>query len=451
MNLKRARAIPGRLASTIPGGPAIPLCLLAFCAMALTGCGTKGTASSSTASGSPVIVGAASNSLPAPPAQTTVNTYSGISVAGGSVASWNWYISQPGKTYTYQEQGSVADESTTSKSSGIFSSVGEFEYLSDDLGPPFGLQGLNVEIPSAVSVFEQSYGGIPSYSLAVGVALPTGGCLAPNGTITIDYLQIPGVGSISKTVATDALYASAGLSYRNGTFSYSKVQQFAIGGAAASTNTIPFVDSYCVQADAGYGMQSVSVPVADNAFQNQLAYLGTTGVLAGAVTGPNGDGLVGIVQPSAPIDLASVTKGTYRGYYDQDGSNIYQDPAYFGATSKWVASPVFKQTGSSLVGGYVDFYTFEYTYPPAPATGNILINFGTQASGHPGLFPSATITEPNTSSCPASKQSTGPDGNAYCTFPVAALIGESYGKYVIFISGPELTTGYPLFYALVQD
>jgi hypothetical protein len=418
--------------------------------MALAGCGAKGTSSSSTASGSPVIIGTANNSLPAPTPQTNVNRYSGIAVAG-TAESWNWYISQPDQTYSYQPQGGAANQANSQLSAGVFSPVGDFEYLADDIYYPFGLEGLNVETPSGVSIMEPSFAGNPSYSIVVGVTLPDSGCLAPNGTVTIDYLQIPGTGSISKTVATDTLYASARLSYQKGTFSYSNVQQFASGGANASTNSIPFVDSYCVQAYAGYGMESTPVPVADSQFRSSLAYLGTSGVLAGAVTGPNGGGLVGVVQPSAPIDLSAVTAGTYRGYYDQDAESIYQDPAYFGAASKWVASSVFKQTASSLVGGYVDFYTFEYTYPETPVTGNILINFGAQDSSHPGLFPSASITEPNTPSCPASKQSIGPDGNTYCTFPVAALIGKSYGKYVLFISGPELTTGYPLFYALVQD
>lgn len=448
MNLKRPRAIPGRLA--FPGWPAIPVCVVAVCAVALAGCGAKGTASSSAASASPVIVGAAKNSLPAPPAQTNVNRYSGIAVAG-SAESWNWYISKPDQTYSYQPQLGVANQADSEPSAGIFSPVGDFEYLADDINYPFGLEGLNAEIPTGVSILEPSFAGNPSYSVVVGVTLPDTGCLAPNGAVTIDYLQIPGAASISKTIATDTLYASADLGYKNGIFSYSNTQQFAIGGANASTSTIPFVDSYCVQAYAGYGIQSTPVAAAGGESNSSLMYLGTSGVLAGAISGPNGGGVVGVVQPSAPIDLSAVTAGTYRGYYDQDAESIYQDPAYFGVSSKWVVSPVFKQTSSSLVGGYVDFYTFEYTYPETPVTGNILIDFGAQDSSHPGLFPSASITEANTPSCPASKQSTGPDGNTYCTFPVAALIGKSYGKYVIFISGPELTTGYPLFYALVQD
>ena len=452
MNLKRPRAIPGRLASTFPGWPAIPVCLLAICAMALAGCSGSKASSSSVVNGSPVILGTIPNSLPVIPAQTKVNTYVGLAV--GSNVSWKWYLSQPDQTYSYNEQVGVANPSQPS--AGILSSAGDFEYLADDLFPgiPYEMQGLNVEVPSGVSVLDPAINGSPILgTLVLGVPLPTGGCLAPNGTVAIDYLQIPVAGGISKTVATDPLYASAELSYTNGTFSYSNAQQFGLGGATASTNAIPFVDSYCIQADAGYGIQAVTGTASTSAGKTLITYVGTSGLLVEYLSGiQNGGGsLVGIVEPSAPIDVSAVTAGTYRGYYDGLSSSGYADPAYFGIASAWVASPTLKQTGSSLVGGYVDFSSWVFTYPPTPVPGTILINFGTQDSSHPGLFPSATITEPSTASCPASDQSTGSDGTVNCTFPVAALVGKTYGKYVIFVSGPELTTGNSLFYALVQD
>jgi hypothetical protein len=440
MSRKPCGALPGRLALAISSQPIIPLCLLAIMALSLAGCGAGGASSSSAASGSPVILGTALNSLPAIPAQTNVNTY--------SAPGWEWYISLPNRTYNYTTKGPGG--TALQPSAGIFSSVGDFEGLGDDfLGIPFGFDGLNVEIPSGVSLLQPAIEATSDDTLAVGVPLPATGCLAPNGTVTIDYLDFSSAIDGSKTVATDALYASAGLNYKDGTFSYSNAQQFALGGASASTNTIPFVDSYCIQSYSGYAIESTAVPVSSTVSNTLLTYLGTSGVVVGGING--GNSLVGIVEPSAPIDLSAVTAGSYRGFYYNTSSGSYPGPAYFGTKSEWVASPVFKQTGSSLVGGNTSFQTFAFTYPPLPVPGNILINFGTQDSSHPGLFPSATITEPSSTSCPASDQSTGLDDSAYCTFPVAALIGKSYGKYIIFVSGPELTTTTPLFYALVQD
>jgi hypothetical protein len=161
-----------------------------------------------------------------------------------------------------------------------------------------------------------------------------------------------------------------------------------------------------------------------------------------------------MVVPATPVSLPAVTAGTYKGFYLNVGFNGgLGDPAYFGTSSGWVTSPVFTQTDSSLVGGFVDGYQWLYSGLPTPAvTGNIMINFGTQDSNHPGMFPSATITEQDLSNlCNVSQQSVGSDGNTYCTFPVVVMVGETYGKYEIFIAGPEPTVGAPLLYALVQD
>ncbi len=422
-----------------------------FAALNLAGCGSSGKSGPSSVTQIPVIVGTRQNSLPTPPTPTDTTNYAGVGVAGGNDNSWTWLISHPNQTYTYQlQQG--ASGTNGGSSAGIFTSVGDFQFLADNSAYPYTEGGLNVEIDGGVSLLEPAFTGFPTDALAVGVAQLQTGCLAPNGKVSINFVQLQAPGKTSKTIATDATFAHADLSYSGGVFHYSNIQQLAISGAPASTKTIPFSDSYCIQAAAGYGLQSTPIPVAGGS-ETSLAYLGGTGVLVGSSAGPaDSAGLIGIVEPSAPIDLAAVTAGTYRGFYDQDEVNVYQDPAYFGATSKWVTSPALPQTSGTLVGGYEDFFTFQFAVPENPVTGTIRIDFGSQDASHPGLFPAATISEPYTgNTCPVSERITGPNGAAYCTFPVVAIIGQSYGKFEIFITGPEPTTGNPLFYALLQD
>jgi hypothetical protein len=188
-----------------------------------------------------------------------------------------------------------------------------------------------------------------------------------------------------------------------------------------------------------------------------LVYLGATGAIVGEIelppsgtTYPLAD-FIGMVQPASPIDLTTVTQGSYKGLYLQPGSGQPSNLAYFGDKSAWITTPVFQQTATSLIGGNEPAINLIYG-PVAAIPGTILIDFGAQDSSHPGLFPSATVNEPDPNDlCPAEQQSSGPNGMTYCTFPVSALIGESYGKYAIFIAGPEPTTSQPLFYALVQD
>ena len=430
--------------------------------LALSGCGGSSSKTpTSPATGSPVIVGTQANSLPTQPGQGNVNRYAGIDVAAGG-SNWNWRISQPDHSYSYQLQQGVASVGSGANSGGLFTTTGDFEFLSDTTNSPYTFSGLNVEIPTGVAIFEPAFGGFPTGPLAIGVLQQQTGCLAPDGSIQLNFLVIPAnVQTLPPyKAATSALYGTASLAYNNGTFSYEKVAQFALGGASASAATVPFTDGYCIQAEAGYGIQSTVTSYPGVGEQSLLTYMGVTGQFVGEInvnapTGPlsTAVGVVGMVQPSSAIDLSKVTAATYRGVYDsRSAASQYADPAYFGRKSGYITSPVFTQTGTSLVGGYEDFFSLLFTNPPPRVTGDHLLDFGSQDSSNPGLFPSAKLTEPDPSNlCPSSQQSTGSDGLTYCTFPVVALVGQSYGRYVIYVGGLEPTTGAAMFYALLQD
>lgn len=447
--------------SAAANSPHAALFSLLACTMILQGCGgssSSSTGSQNNGSGATVIVGTNKNSLPSPPAQSNVNRYAGVDLIGGT--SWNWRISHPDHSYNYQLQQGVSSSGSSANSGGIFTSLGDLDDLADTINFPDNFAGFNTEIDSGVAIFQQAFGGFPlGPGFAAGVLQQQTGCLAPNGTVNISFLHTPVLPGPANTYhpLSDTLYGFATLGYSKGVFHYSNVTQTASGGAAASTNTVPFTDSYCTQALAGYGMQSTAVKQSGT-MQDMLAYLGSTGVMVGAIQTASASGagetsMVGMVEPSAPVDLAKVTAGSYRGFYIPIApSSQNSDPAYFGVKSHWVTAPVFTQSSTSLVGSSEGFYTLLSTLPTPTVTGNMVIDFGAQDANHNGLFPAVNITEPDpTQQCPAAQESTGSDGNLYCTFPAAALIGEAYGKYFIFLAGPEATTKAALFYALIQD
>lgn len=443
-------------------GRLLLLVILGTLAVSLCGCGggsgSSTKAPTSPASGSPVLVGTAPGSLPTPAAQSNVNRYAGIDISTGGT-NWTWRISQPDHSYNYQQQQGVAQGGSGITSSGEFSNTADYEYLSDTISAPYTLSGLNVESKSGVAIFEQAYGGFPTGPLIVGVPEQETGCLAPDGTLAFNYLVVPSITPVAYR-ASDALYGNATLTYGNGKFTYGSTTQMATGGVAASTSLIPFNDSSCVQALAGYGIQSVYVTVPRQGRQNILTYIGASGQMVSAVSkqSPDGtstisSGFVSMVQPASAVDLSAVTKATYRGYYSpRSGASQYADPAYFGASSKYVTSPVFTGSSTTLVGGYEDFFSLIFTNPVPQVTGNLQLDFGAQDSNHSGLFSKATLTEPDPNLlCKAAQQTVRSDGQTYCTFPVVALVGQSYGKFIIYVAGPEPTTGAALFYALVQD
>lgn len=431
--------------------------LLAAGALSLSGCGGSSSSQKITppATGSPVIVGTTKNSLPAIPAQSQSNKYIGIDVIQGP--NWNWDVSQKNATYNYQEQQGVGG--STSISGGAISSFGDFEYFTDTTAAQSGFFGLNAEVPGGVSLFVPAPFAFPQAAVVVGVTQARIGCLAPDGKVAFNFILAGSPQGPTYNPQTDAVIGSATLGFADGKFSFSGVTQTGVGGSAASTGTIPFADSYCIQALAGYGIQSTSASDPTLGTETVLTYIGDTGALVGSLSYDNPTtslqsslGWAGFVQPGSPIDLSSVTSGTYKGY-NYNRSFGYPDPAYFGATSQWITTPVLTQGSGQLLGGYEDFVSsVSFSTSATQVTGNVLIDFGTQDSSHPGSFPSAKFTEQDPSNlCLPAQQSVGSDGLTYCTFPVAALIGQSYGKNIIFIAGPDPTAQAGLFYALVQE
>jgi hypothetical protein len=426
---------------------------LAVSTLALSGCGGSSTKNvTPPATGSPVIVGTQLNSLPAAPAQSKSNRYAGIDMVGGGAINWQWDISLVNGTYNYQEEQGVGGATTAS--GGTISSFGDFEYLTDTTALTPGLAGLNVEIPSGVSLFEESYGSFPQNSLAVGVPQQQAGCLAPDGKVAFDFVVSPNASNYLPN--TDALYGNATLAFANDTFTFSGVTQSAVTGTAATTSIISFANSYCIQALSGYAIQSTGSSVS-GLRETVLTYVGDTGTLVGAVNDSNLAGTstgattwVGFIEPGSPLDLSSVTSATYRGF---NRTPTYPDPVYFGSNSPWITTPVFQPGPGQLLGGYEDFInSITFGTSPTQVPGNILLDFGAQDGSHPGSFPAAQFTEQDPSNlCKPAQQSIGSDGLTYCTFPVVALVGESYGKYVVFVSGPDPTIQSGLFYALVQD
>lgn len=415
-------------------------------ALFLAGCGGS---SSSTGTGS-----RGTNSLPAPPAQSQDNTYVGLSMATNTSTTFSVYqLSNSNSTFSAQNVSlNTAGGGGQDSFGGIFITNGDFQVLvpTPNLSSPVGY---STEIPSGVVVFNEAYSAsnVPS---SIGTPRQVNGCVQPDGSVTVDFLQIPGAWT-TLSPSTDTLYGNTTLSYSNSAFHYTNLQQYAAGGAAATTNTVALPGALCTSTVEGYVMETPADATSGHA--PSIATLSPTGILQLASTpqtGPpaySGQRLLGMVEPKSAIDLGNVAQGSYRGRI-LDPSGVYSYTlAYFGVTSAWITTPVFTQTATSLVGASVSSNSFANS-TAKKRTGNIVIDLGAQDSKHSGLFPQAAITEADPSGlCSASIQSTGSDGNTYCTFPVAALIGQHYGKYAIFITGQEIPRGVPIFYVLMQD
>jgi hypothetical protein len=196
--------------------------------------------------------------------------------------------------------------------------------------------------------------------------------------------------------------------------------------------------------------------------------LGGAGVFGG------GAGVIGVVQPSAPVDVSAVVGNQYNGFvytpqnqvqesYDvtELASSFGDDSATSQACSALQASllansgqgantvPVLPSANSLYGGEYLTVSGTGTVNDPTTTSGSencdLVIDLGTQDSSTNGSFPNATVFigsnfPPNSATtpwiCP---------GSADCavSFPAAAMVGQVKGQYVIFVSASAAAGQFP--------
>jgi hypothetical protein len=137
--------------------------------------------------------------------------------------------------------------------------------------------------------------------------------------------------------------------------------------------------------------------------------------------GPTGPmGLLGVVKPSAALNVSDLISKTYAGFESDPLSPLGTVAVVFGTTPG---------TGTAITGG--GFPKDDVAQPPVL---NLTLDLGAQSSQKPGLFTSVTLTTPDTFAGCAGTPSGGTDahGNLTCIFYGAAVAGQIGGKYVIF-------------------
>ena len=135
-------------------------------------------------------------------------------------------------------------------------------------------------------------------------------------------------------------------------------------------------------------------------------------------TGPTG--LMGVLKPSAALNVSDMVGQKYAGFESDPLSPLGTIAVAFGSTPG---------TGTAITGG--GFPGDDVTQQPRADT---TLDLGTQSTQTPGLFPSVTLTQPDTYDVCAGTPSAGTDssGNPTCIYHGVAVAGQVNGKYVIF-------------------
>jgi hypothetical protein len=197
---------------------------------------------------------------------------------------------------------------------------------------------------------------------------------------------------------------------------------------------------------------------------------GATGSSPGAFGG--GTGVLGVVQPTGPVDVNAVVGAKYNGFLYSPQNTVAETyditvlASAFGDNSATSSSCSALETSvaanhgqgagtvaalpsaNSLYGGeFLTTITTGSVNDPTGANGSencdVIIDLGTQSTTASGVFPNATIFigsnfPPYSASHPWNCSDTG----TICAvaFPAAAVVGQVQGEYVIFVSASAVST-----------
>lgn len=415
-------------------GPAVgiglALGLIAYMVLLGSGCGGGGGTSNNTQTG-----------LAAPPAPSQINSYIGTT---GHI--WSTKINRT--------SNQVNGEDTTHYGTQLAGAiVGKFNSLAGYLDislttAPAEFTGQTIgfalEMPGQAALIR--YGDItyPLIPLA-----PTNGCTAIGGTVTYNYITVPGATSPPSWLPnTDSTYGTFQVATDGTNWSFSNITQFTLTGTSPANPGTGLPAGFC-----GIGTNGYAVTAASNATNPPVATVtmgfGPTGFfledngsaqgLPAGVVPSNalgaGVGAIGGIQPSSSLNTLSVVGLQYLGFYYEPGIRGQEAPvtqlASFGCAGSNCPTP---PSSTAIVGGVFPNTggTSPVEDPTQPAAQNVTIDFGTQDSNNNGLYPSATVTVSG------------------IQFPAAAVVVTLKNSYAIFLIAQDTVNNVPLAIYLFQ-
>ena len=455
--LKSARPVTsGRIAS-----------LAVFCAFVVltSGCASGDFSTKSPAvPPAPTVANSNPPSLPPLTAAAKVNDYVGTQMPGSSFASEDTvalHLDQTAFSYT---AGTVLTPQvpipSLPDSSGTFVAWADYWNLGDNTGanglPGLQEYGLGIEVPSRLAFFVASAGS----QISAMVPKQSTGCVTPTSAAMYEFITLFGA---AFNDATDTAYGTVQISAPGSSFSFSHDAQFTHAAIPATTGMIPFGAGSCIQsADApnlGYFIDTPPAPANGNS--EIRAFLGPTGLLVVNQQDAAGDplpGLIGMVEPSSPVDVTSLTASgvLYRAVeFEFGGAGTQWGYAEHHSDGTWVqaANPFdvlpasFPDLLELAASSSATTISFGANFPA------VSLSFGTQDRNNPGLFPNVQfVYNPGGSTCPTgttvfsvTQQTT------FCSSPAIAMAAQHDGKYIVLITGTNALDNLPTLFVLVQN
>jgi hypothetical protein len=403
-------------------------------------------------------------SLPSLAAATPVNDYVGTQMPGFSYAPENTVALHLDSTALSYASSTVLTPQVATPSlpdsSGTLITWANYWNLGDNSGanglPGLQEYGLSIEIPSRLAFFVASAGA----QISAEVPRQNTSCITPTSAATYEYITLFGA---AFNVATDTAYGTVQISASGNAFAFLHDAQFTQAATAATTGLIPFSAASCIESsDASDLGRFIDIPPAmENGNTEVRAFLGPTGLLAANQQDANGDplpGLVGMVEPSSPLDVTKLTASglLYRAIEFEFGGAVTQwgyaahhsDGTYVQAANPFDVLP----------GSFLDLLELAASSSPSTISFSagfptFSFSFGTQDTNNPGLFPNAQfVYYPGGSDCPTGTQLFSVvQQTTFCSSPAIGMAAQHDGKYVVLITGTNALNGAPTLFVLVQN
>ncbi len=409
---------------TLPAAAVVLSALLLF-----SGCGGSGS-SSNTQSG-----------LGPPPAPSQINAYIGTTGDLWSTSinhTANQVNGEDRTLYGVQLSGQVI---------GSFQSTSGFLDLSLTTVPnDLTSQTIGFALETSGRAAVIRYGDI--FQPVVPLA-PANACATINGTVTYEYVTVPGGASPPSWLPNrDTSYGTFQVTTDGTTWNISNITQFTLSGSATANPGTGMPTAFCGIGLAGYAVTAASdqmnppVATATMGFgptgffleDNGSAQATPVGVVPSNALGA-GVGAIGVVQPSAALNTSDVVATQYLGFYYEpgiQGGGAVTQLASFGCSGSTCPSP---STPTAIIGGVFPNTggSSPVDEPNLPPAQDVTIDLGTQDPTNPGLYPSASVTISGV------------------TFPAAAVVGSLENKYAIFVIAQDSISNTPLAIYLFQQ
>ena len=363
------------------------------------------------------------------PASAQVNNYVGTSPSLSALLAGVWGMRVDHSTNYFNLNDTGYDGASPINFIGTLSTAGPFELFNSTYTnyPVSYLTGFYaIEVPGDAAILGPAEVGVAP---APTVFAESNGCQPLSAATTFQMIQL------APSVAES--YGTISVNTGQSDWTFSNFDLLQVDGT--DNKPAALSNGACAQAAEGE-VTTIPVTVAGQPLTYTAAISpngyfimdrddveATQSQLTAQALGP----LVGVAQPSSPLNTSSLMAANYAGF-EYDGNHASpQIPGLNSTTVQPISFSGSNATQTQMVGG-----TFPKGDPTQTPSTDISVNLGTQDPKNNGLYPAAAVTFPDPDSVCVSIPygSMSASGNPTCTFRAVAVAGNPGGKYVLYLT-----------------